>query len=154
MFEIDLENIDEGEWFPYQDSHFDQETGKWIFDDPISDAKVRVRPIQPLLKERFHNRKKVSEHVLNPTTRSMERLTYYKEHTPDELKKESDDTWDYAITGFEGFTNKRTGEVIECTRANKLKLMATSAFDRFVGNCLKILEGTEKRIQEEAEKNS
>lgn len=153
MFEVDLESINEGEWFSYQDSHFDQNTGEWIFDDPVSDAKVRVRRIQEFIAERINRRKREVEHVLNPKTRSMERISYPKEQAPEEAKKEVDDTWDYAITGLEGFGNKKTGETIECTRENKLKLMKIPAFDRFIGHCLKILEGSEVKRAEEAEKN-
>ncbi len=153
MVEFNIEDTDEGEWFPYQDSHLNQDTGEWVFDEPISDAKVRIRSIQKFLSERFRNRKKVAEHILNPKTRSMERITYYKDSTSEELKKEADDTWDYIITGIEGFKNKKTGGLIECTRENKIKLMSISSFDRFIGKCLKVLEGSEEKQKEETEKN-
>lgn len=149
--EIDLDALDEGEWFPYQNSHFDQETGEWIFEEPHPEAKVRVRRMESLVRERFYSRKKVAEHVLNPKTKAMERITYYKEPTSEESRKESEDTWDYVITGFEGFANK--GKLIEYTRENKIKMMRDPAFDRFVGRCLRILDGSEERRREEAKKN-
>jgi len=147
MFEIDFQSIDEGEWFPFQDSHFDQKASEWIFDDPTGDAKVRVRRMQPFLQERLSKREKVAEHVLNPKTRSMERITYQKELTSEQIRKENDDLWDYVITGLEAFKNKATGEVLECTRENKLKLITLPAFDRFVGRCLRILEGSEEQVE-------
>lgn len=151
--EFDFDCIGEGEWFPYQDSHFDQESGELIFEEPSSAARVRIRSIKTILQERFNKRKKVAEHVYNPNTKAMERISYYKDQSPEEVKKDRDDTWDYAITGLEGFKNKKTGEVIECTRENKLKLMTLPAFDRFVGRCLNILEGAEVKRKEEVEKN-
>ena len=150
--EVDLDSIEEGEWFFYQDSHFDQEIGDWIFDEPQK-SRARIRRLQPFIQKRLQNRKRMAEHVLNPKTRSMERISYFKEQTPEEVKKETDDAWDYAIAGLEGFKNKRTGQVIECTRENKLKLVANPAFDRFIARCFRILEGSEERQREEAEKN-
>uniref|UniRef100_A0A6M3IRH4 Uncharacterized protein n=1 Tax=viral metagenome TaxID=1070528 RepID=A0A6M3IRH4_9ZZZZ len=150
--EIDLDSTEEGEWFFYQDSHFDQEIGDWIFDEPQK-AKVRIRRIQSFLQEKLQNRKRIAEHVLNPKTRAMERISYFKEQSIDEARREIDDVWDYAITGLEGFKNKKTGQIIECTRENKLKLIKIPAFDRFVAHCFRILEGSEIRQKEIAEKN-
>lgn len=154
MFEVDLESVDLGEWFSYQNSHLDQEKEEWIFEKPVSDkVRVRVRLLFPYLKERANKRKKTAEHILNPKTRQMERITYYEELTPEETQKEIDNTWDYAITGLEGFKDKKTGKVLECTKETKLKLMQVPSFDRFIGHCLKILEGSEAKQREESEKN-
>lgn len=153
VVEIDLESVDEGEWFFYQDSHFDHEQQDWVFSEPSKTAKIRVRRMQPFIQKRLQKQKKEAEHILNPKTRSMERITYYKDQTPEEAQKNIDDTWDYVITGLEGFKNKKTGKDIECTRENKLKLIEVPAFDRFIAHCLKLLEGSEAKRKEEAEKN-
>ena len=44
MFEVDLDNIesDEGVWFDYQESHFDKDKGKFVFDPPNSDEIGRA----------------------------------------------------------------------------------------------------------------
>jgi len=151
MIEIDLESIDEGEWFPYQNSHFDQELGEWVFEEPADAARVRVRRYHTFLQEKVYGRKRSVEHVYNPKTKAMERITYYDDRSPEETKKIDADIWDYAITGFEGFASK--GKIIECTRENKVKMMEDPAFNRFIGRCLRILEGAEARRQEEVEKN-
>ncbi len=151
MFELDLEITDLGEWFPFQDSHFDAEKEDWVFDPPASDARVKVRRMVPFFLERMPKRRRGVEHVLNPKTKAMERITYFEDLPPAEAQKENDDAWDYVITAFEGFQNK--GEVIECTRENKLKMMKVPAFDRFITRCLKILEGSVAKEKEAAEKN-
>jgi len=149
--EVDIESIEEGEWFPYQNSYLDKETEEWIFEEPAPKARVRVRSPYPFLQERYLARKKAVEHVLNTKTRSMERIEYFKDLTPKEIKKEADDTWDYIITGLEFFKVK--GEVLECTKENKLKLKKSPPFDRFVNKCLKVLEGEKRERIEKTEKN-
>ena len=156
MIEIDVDAVDAGVWFPYQDSHFDTKKGEWVFDPPPEGddvPKVRVRLAIELIAKRVRSRKKESEFVFNPKTRSMERISYVKELSPEESEKEMADMWDYSITGLVGFQNKSTGAVIECTRENKLRLMNVPAFDRFIGHCWKILDGTEKQQLEASEKN-
>jgi hypothetical protein len=153
MFEIDLDSSDEGTWFQYQESRFDQEKGKFVFDPPNSDAKVQVRRADKLQVEQIAKRKRVREIVLNPKTRRMESVSYIADATVEEEQKEIDDLFDYAITGLEGFKNKRTGEVIECNRKNKIALMKVPAFDRFLGRCFRILGGIEEEEKEEEEKN-
>jgi len=143
IVEVDTESLDEGEWFYYQNSHLARDTNEWVFEEPSKHARVRIRRIQPFLQERMFVRKKETEHVLNRKTRAMERISYFKELTAEEMQKENDDTWDYAITGIENFKDKKTGKNFECTRESKLKLIKVPAFDRFIGKCLRILEGEE-----------
>jgi hypothetical protein len=151
--EVDLDSIEEGEWFFYQNSYIDKETEEPIFGKPSPHAKVRVRRMQPLIQEKVLKRKKVAEYVLNTKSREMERKTHYKDQTWEEEQKEIDDMWDYVITGLECFKNKKTKEFLECTRENKLKLMMIPAFDRFIGHCLKILEGAEVEKAKATAKN-
>jgi len=153
MFEIDFDAVEEGEWFQYQDSHFDHEKDEFVFDPPNSDAKVRVRRTNDLISKQVSKRGRVSEIVLNPKSRQMERVSYIKDLTFEQEQKEMDDAFDYAITGLVGFKNKKTGAVLECTREVKLALMKLPAFDRFIGRCLRILNGMESARKEEEEKN-
>lgn len=154
MFEVDLGAQAEGEWFQFQDSHFDQAVGEWVYDPPATDARVRVRRTDPFWKERGAKRERIAEYVHNPKTRSMERISYLKEQTVAEAQQDTDDAIDYAITGLENFKDKRSGKVLVCDRETKLALVRIPAFDRFIGRCLRLLEGAEAKQQEESEKNS
>lgn len=150
-------NIDidftEGEWFQFVGSHVDLNTGEVIYEDPSSDARVQIRSIAPFIEERLSKRRRIVEHIYNPKTRAMERLSYYEELTFEQAKKERDDTWDYAITAFENFRDSKTGEVIICTRENKIKMMANPVFDRFIARCLQIIASSGTEAKKETEKN-
>ena len=148
IFDIDKQN--EGEWFTYFKSRVN-EKGEIEYDAPEPNAgRICVRSITPKLEELQASRKRKHEFVLNPSTRSMERVGYYDELPPEEVRKRSDDIWDYAITSWEGLLNAK-GKAIECNRVNKLKLMAIPEFDRFIGRCLQMLGDAKTKI--EAEKN-
>jgi len=148
IFDIDKQN--EGEWFTYFKSRVN-EKGEIEYDEPEPNAgRICVRSITPKLEELQASRKRKHEFVFNPSTRSMERVGYYDELPPEEVRKRSDDIWDYAITSWEGLLNAK-GKAIECNRVNKLKLMAIPEFDRFIGRCLQMLGDAKTKI--EAEKN-
>lgn len=149
---FDVESA-QGEWFAFFGSHIDPVTGDPVYEAPVPDAKVQIRSIAPFVEERFAKRKKIFENVYNPKTRGMERISYYAEQTAEEAKAERDDLWDYAIMDFEGFKDSKTGEVIACTRENKLKLMKVPVFDRFVARCQQLLSSAGIKDKEEAEKN-
>jgi len=149
---IDLEST-EGEWFQFFGSRIDPSTGETIFEEPTSDARVQIRSMAPFFEERIAIRKRSIEHVYNPKTRAMERISYYPELTLAEAKVEREDAWDYCITALENFKDSKTGELIVCTRENKLKLMKVPVFDRFIARCLQILASTGVKAKEEAEKN-
>jgi hypothetical protein len=149
---FDLDST-QGEWFPFFSSHIDPVTGEPIYEDPHPDAKVQIRSIGPFIEERIAKRKKVAEHVYNPKTRAMERISYYPDQTLEETKAERDDLWDYAITGLENFKDSKTGEPITCTRENKLKLMKVPVFDRFVARCQQLLASSGVKAKEDEEKN-
>jgi len=153
MFEIDLEELDEGTWFQWQESHFDPEKGEFVFDPPTSEAKVKMRGAGEFFQKRLADRKRVREIVLNPKTRQMEAVSYFKDLTPEQEQKEREDGYDYMIVDFENFKNKKTGEIIECNRKNKIALMKVPAFDRFVAKCLRVLSGIEEKEKEDEEKN-
>ncbi len=147
-------NLDttEGEWFQFFGSHIDVNTGEVVYEDPTSDARVQVRSIAPFVEKLISKRKRIVEHVYNPKTRAMERLSYFEEPTIEQAQAERDDTWDYAIMSFENFKDK--GELIACTRENKLKLMKVPIFDRFIARCQQILSDSGIEARKEAEKNS
>ncbi len=147
-------DVTEGEWFQYFGSHIDPNTGQVIFEDPVSDARVQVRNIGPFIEERVSKRKKAVEHIFNPKTRDMERISFYVDLSPEEEKKEREDVWDYAITGLENFKNKKTAEEISCTRENKLALMKIPVFDRFIGRCLQLMADSGTKTREDSGKNS
>src|SRR4030042_6218031 len=127
---FDLDST-QGEWFQFFGSHIDPNTGEVVYEETTSDARVQIRSIAPFLEERFAKWKKSVEHVYNPKTRAMERISYYPDQSPEESRADRDDAWDYAITGIENFKDIKTGELIACTRENKLKLMKNPVFDRF-----------------------
>lgn len=144
---INLET-NEGEWFPFQNSTISPSTGEPVFDDPVSDARVQIRSMTPFFEERIAKRKRQTEHVMNPKTRQMERITYYAELSIEEAKAERDDAYDFAITGIEGFKDAKTGQIITCTRANKLALMKVPVFDRFFAKCQQVLASSGVKEQE------
>ena len=148
---FDLEAT-EGDWFPFFGSHIDLVTGDIQYDEPVADARVRVRPMAPFIEERLSQRKKSVEHVVNPKTRALERISFYPDMSPAEEKKERDDVWDYVITDLETFKDK-AGKIIECTRENKLKLMRVPVFERFISRVFEILANSGVSESEELEKN-
>lgn len=151
---LDLEIQEEGEWFYYFGSRIDQLTGEVVYDDPVGDARVKIRSITPFIEQRFASRKKQKEHVLNPKTRGMERIEYYPDLSPEAMIVEREDTWDYVIQGLEGFQDKKTKKEIACTRENKIKLMRLPIFDRFIARCLQLLSESGVQASEKESKNS
>jgi hypothetical protein len=149
-FELD---VTQGEWFPFFGSHFDPITGDVVYEDAVSDAKVQIRPMTPYFEERIAKRKREVEHIYNPKTRAMERITFFKELSIDETKAERDEAWDYAITGIEGFKDSKTGKEITCTRENKLALMKNPVFDRFVARCQQMIASSGVKEAQDLEKN-
>jgi hypothetical protein len=153
MPEFVSKKVIDGDWFTWCESTVD-EKGNVVYADPKHDEKgrVRVRSIMPFMQERTSQRKKEYEFVLNPETRAMERIGYFKDLTPEEVKKEQEDLWDYAITGIENFV--LDGQPVSCDREGKNKLMALPEFDRFIGQCLRLLASTSAQKVEEERKNS
>jgi hypothetical protein len=150
FFDIDSS---QGEWFYFFNSHIDPVTGEPVYEEPVKDARVQIRSIQPFIEERFTKKKKVFEHIYNPKTRSMERMGFYPELTPEEAKAERDDLWDYAITGLENFKDSKTGRVLTCDRETKLALMKVPVFDRFVARCQQLLASAGVKAKEDNVKN-
>ena len=137
----------EGERFPFFTSTIDPATGAISYDSP-GDAWVELRPMQPFFEERLAKRKKITEHVHNPKTRQLERISYYPELSVDEAKKERDDAWDYAITGFGNFKDK-SGKIIEFNRENKMKMIKSPVFIRFCERCFEVMANSGVSKEEE-----
>ena len=150
---FDLEQQNEGEWFPFFESHIDDK-GEIVYDDPKPDSgRVRIRSMAPIIEKQIEGRKRNYQFALNPQSRAMERVGYFEELPLDQAKKDRDDVWDYVITDFEGLFDAK-GKEIECTRENKLKLIAIPMFDRFISKCLRMLSDSGVKVKEEQEKNS
>jgi hypothetical protein len=150
---IDFEATDQGSWFQYFVSRFDSAAGKIVYDPPAGDARVKIRSTIPFWEERAAKRKRVAEFALNPTTRAMERISYLKDQTPEELKTEREDAFDYAILEWENFIDRKTKEPIPCTRENKIKASRNIEFSLFLNECLRILAEADGLAKEQEEKN-
>ena len=150
---FDLDVVQQGDYFTFFESTVN-ERGEVTYLDPKPDAgRVRIRSLTPFIEMSQAGKKRKYEHVLNPSTRSMERISYIEDSTPDQAKKERDDLWDYAITDIENFFDAK-GEPILCTRENKIRLMAVPVFDRFVARCLQVLAGAGVKTEEDLRKNA
>jgi len=148
-------DIDEsnGDWFDFFESNIDLNTGNIVYEDPKpGTGKACFRPSRPLVMERVANRKKESEFVLNPKTRAMEKVEFYKSQTVEEQQKEQDDMTDYVITDLENFYDAK-GNPIECTRENKLTLAKVPVFDRFMARCMEIQMNSNIKQAEKEKKN-
>ena len=142
-----------GDWFDFFESRIDIKTGEITYDDPKPrTGRVCLRNMQAFLRERQRNRKKTYEVVLNLKTRGMEKIES-TEQTAEEEAQERDDAMDYAITDFQDFYDKKKN-LIECTRENKLKLLAIPVFDRFIARCFEMQQNVSKIQAQVTEKNS
>lgn len=149
---LDLDSS-EGERFQFFASTIDPVSGDVVYGDPKGDAYVTLRPMQPFFEDRLAKRQLKVDHVLNPKTKAMERITYYPDLSFDEVKREREDAWDYAILTWEGFMDEKTKQDIECTRENKIKLMKIPVFDRFIARCFQLMAESGIKEEEALEKN-
>ncbi len=139
----------QGDWFSYFESHFDTATGEIVYDDPKPGAaEFCVRSVRTFFEEKNKGRKRESKMVLNPSTRAMERVTYFPDRSPEEEEKINDDAWDFAIVGV-----RKNGEAIDCSRADKLELIKIPMFLRFITRVFQILHGEAEKIKAASEKN-
>jgi hypothetical protein len=149
---VDLENS-KGEWFTFRMSHIDPNTGETVWGEPMEGVRVQIRSMKPFFEERISKRERITEWKINPKSRANEKHTNFKELTLAEVKAERDDAFDYAIVGFEGFKDKKTRQVVACTRENKLALMTKDFFDRFIADCQQQLDSSGVELEKEIEKN-
>lgn len=153
---FDLAKLGVGEWFPYQDSVVNKETGlvEWLPSNPDSDEKVCFK--QPdadtfrAIKEKYKG-KKVNNPVRNPDTRAMELVVTY-EQTPAQEKGQSMEFWDAAIVDWT--IKDQDGKIIPATAENKYKLVTMlPAFLRFCNRCMELLSGAKIEGAKASEKN-
>lgn len=145
---------EQGDWFPFFNSHYDLSTGEILYDPPEEGAaEFCFRSPAQFWQDRQKGRTKQYKMVLNPSTRQMERVGYFDDLSPDEQQAERDDSWDYCITGIKGARWSEDGPEMECTRENKLKLVKNAAFLRYANRVLQIILETGVKVKEDAEKN-
>ena len=150
---LNLDAADAGTWFPFFESHVDTVSGVVTYEDPKPDAgRVCIRSIVPIIEEQQARRKMKNEFVLNPKTRSMERISFMEDRRPEEMKADREEAIDYMIVDMENFLDGK-GQPIACTKEIKLKLMAIPMFDRFIARCNELLREDGIKSAEEAEKN-
>jgi hypothetical protein len=143
-----------GEWFQFFGSEIKPD-GEVKYYEPEKAAQrvcLRIADMETLEIIQSETKKKAVEHVYNPKTRQMERLSYF-EQTPEQEKKEREMIWDYAIISWEGMLDIK-GQEIPCTLENKMKLMNNPQFARFVNRCLGLISGAATEVKKAAEKNS
>jgi len=151
VFNLDKEDL--GDWFEFFSSKVDPSTGEVIYDKPEEGAaEFRVRDMSPFWEERLKDRKKEFKFVQNPTTRQMERVSWYADLPVDEQMKENDDAWEYSITGIRNAFSS-PDVPIECTRENILKLKDIPVFARFMKRVFEIISEAGVKHKEASEKN-
>lgn len=153
MTVFELEKGDQGDWFTFFTSKVEPSTGEVVYDPPEEGAaEFRIRSMLPFFEERRKGRKRESKMVLNPATRSMERVSWFEELPEEEAQKEMDDAWDYAITGIKNAFSA-PGVPIESSRESKLKLVRMPVFLRFMTRVFAMLNEAGIKHKEDAEKN-
>lgn len=148
---VDLDDA-AGEWFTFRMSSIDQ-NGEIVWGEPIEGVRVQIRSWKKFFEDQYSSRERIIEWKLNPKTRQNERHSNFKDFTPAEIKQQKDDAIDYAITGLEGFKDKKTKQEVVCTRENKIALMAKDFFDRFFVDCQQTIDSRGVEVVKAAEKN-
>lgn len=149
---IDFDMAESGTWFDFFTSRV-KDDGSIEYDKPLPGAgRMCIRSSASFIEDQVQKRERCHEMVVNPKTRQMERISYHKELTPEEIKRSNADLWDHVIMDYNAFFDKN-GKPIPVTRENKIKLMNIPVFDRFVGKCLKDLNDQTVRHAEELSKN-
>jgi hypothetical protein len=146
---------EDGTWFTFFTSTKD-DAGNVKYDDPLPGAaEFRIRSTKKFYDERIAGRKKESAMVQNTKTHQMERVTWLKDQTMEEVLAEYDDAIDFAITGVKAaFWDEKREVPIKGARADKLKLKDFAVFDRFLKRVWQIIEEQEVIDSAVLEKNS
>lgn len=153
MTVFNFDNGEQGDWFSFFSSHIDKTTGEIVYEPPEKGAaEFRIRSMGPFWDERRRDRKREHKMVLNPSTRQMERVSYYEDLPADQAARENDDAWDYAITGMKNAFSA-PGVEIKCDRESKLKLIAMPVFLRFISRVFVIMSEAGVKQKEASEKN-
>jgi hypothetical protein len=151
---VDLETKEQGEWFTFRMSQIDINTGDIVWEEPIEGVEVQIRSAKPFYEGLYLKQERIIEWKINPKSKQYEKHDNPKEKTPDELVRDRDDSYDYAITGLKGWFDKKTKKPIECTRENKLALMNKEVFSRFFVHCQALLDSVGMEVETKETKNS
>ena len=144
---------DKGDWFDFFESEVDLATGEIIYFPPkAGTGRACFRSAKDLLMEQLSKLGKEHKFVLNPKTRSMERVEFYSTQSPADAQKDADDRIDHMITGLENFFDG-SGKPIKCNRENKLLLSKVPMFDRFMARCIELQLNLRANEKETIEKN-
>ncbi len=153
---FDIAKIGAGEWFPFQESEVDLETGtiKWSPPDPTSEEKVCFRQVHPdalrAMNDKYRG-KKINTPVLNTLSKAMEIVVTY-EPTPGQEKDGRIAFWDEAIQNW--MIKDKQGADIPGTAENKyLLITGDMRFLRYANRCLQLLSGIVQDTARAAEKN-
>jgi len=136
MAVFDLENLNEGAWFPYGD-----------------DAKVKVRAVPQEVINKI--REKYVKIVIDYKKKKHGDYQRFKEPevNPKDFSKVREETIDYTVQDWAGFVDK-AGKKIPCTKKTKVKLMDGSPqFSTFIEECTEQLTRDAIEDQEAQEKN-
>jgi len=153
---FDLSKLGKGEWFPYQDSKVNPQTGEieWLPIDSKSKDRVCFKQIDPdemIVRQEKYRGTRINNPVLNTATRQMEIIITY-EQTPEQKKDERMDFWDAVIPEWELYDSQE--KLIPCTAENKYKLVkGHAAFLRFCNRSLELLSSIKNENAKAAEKN-
>ena len=154
MTVFNTEAAEQGVWFPFFNARLNFTNGEFTYDKPEEGAaEFRIRSTTAFWEERNKGRTKEFKMVVNPTTRGMERVSYYPDLSPEEETKEKEDAWDYAITGIKG-AKWENGTAIECTRENKLRLLKIPTVLWFFNRVFQLLSDAGVKADEVQEKNA
>ena len=137
MAVFDLDNLNEGAWFPYGE-----------------DAKVKLRacPVSVMQSIREKFVKHQVEYKKKTKYGEQQRIEY-DEIKPADLKKIRAEIYDYTIQDWEGFTDPK-GKALPCTRKTKVALMDGSPqFSTFVEESTAQLDKDIEAEKETTEKN-
>ena len=150
---IDLD-VEVGHRFQFFTSTVDPKTNEPVYEDPAGDMYFTIRSMAPYFEAYNLKRKKLVDVVLNPKTRSMERITYLPELTEEESRSQMEGAWDWAIMDFEGAKDKTTKEIVSVTLANKIRMSKNPMVNRFLTRCFQIIDEGSVVSEETATKNS
>jgi len=158
MFEIDLTAQDDGVWFDFLESKYDQEKDEWVFAKPASfesgaGPQLKIRDPLPCVRKQLERRGTVEKLVRNPKTNKMEIISKIREPNQKERQAEEDELNLYMLPEFSGFQDMAK-KVIECNEKTRLAMAVHPAIDRFIGRAIKILRGIEVEKAEEEKKTS
>jgi hypothetical protein len=152
--ELDLDDSEEGVKFLFFTSWIDPATGETHFNEPESDAYAIIRPMTPYFEAADKGRKKVSQLVHDPKTRSMKMSEpQYPPLSKAEEDRRIEDAWDYAIMEIGGFRNKRTGEMYPSDRETKLKMIKKPIIITWLNRCFELMGNAGIEVKKAAEGN-